>query len=219
MKNFVKSKIIFVYFAMLLTLVFAFNSNTSAQTIAPNSGVLTNGTRSVSYSINLTGTATNNGWTCSLSLSSGSLPTGLTLSQTSGSGTATGSISGVPTVTGTFNFSILFNCVNGGGQSQQSVTNNYTLTIQAPTSASVILNGRVIDYFGKGVSKAKINLLDTFTGNVYFASTNAFGYFHFQELNAEGYYILEVRHKRYIFEPMSFSLKENLNNLIISPSY
>lgn len=206
------------YFSLFLVMFFLTTNSVLSQTIAPASGALTNGTTNSSYSVTLTGTATNNGWTCTLSVSSGSLPTGLTFSQTSGAGTASATISGTPTVSGTFNFSIFFNCVNGGGQSQQSVTNNYSIRIQTPTAASVFITGRVIDNFGKGISRAKVNLLNTSTGESYIANTNPFGYFRFSELNAEGFYILEIRHKRYNFDILTLSPKEDINDLLISPN-
>ncbi|MDW8205853.1 MAG: ExeM/NucH family extracellular endonuclease, partial [Cytophagales bacterium] len=103
---------------------FIIQGNATCPTITINPTSLPNGTVGSSYSqtltqTGLTGTPT---WT----VSSGSLPAGLSLNS------GTGAISGTPTAAGTYNFTIQ---VSGGGC---SATQSYTVVINCPAIVNIL---------------------------------------------------------------------------------
>jgi hypothetical protein len=164
------------------------------------------------------------------SITAGSLPPGLVLSNTPGSASAQSrsaaknalvvpqagpySITGTPTMGGTFDYTITAS--NG----TDSVSTDYTTTIQAaPTAASVSVGGRVL--FGsellRGISNAQVTLTDQ-NGQTRTVRTNSFGYFYFESVPVGETYIISATHKCHQFAPQVVSLNEELNNLIFTPT-
>lgn len=88
-------------------------------TLSPSTGALTAGTAYAAYSGSITASG---GTSYTYAVTTGALPTGLTLNAT------TGAISGTPTTTGTSTFSITATDV-----SSASASGSYTITINAPT--------------------------------------------------------------------------------------
>ena len=88
--------------------------------------------------------------------------------------------------------------------------------ILAPTAASVNIQGRVLTPEGRPISKAMLTLVEP-NGNVRYAMTNPFGYYHFLEVPSGETYILNVSHKTYDFNPSSFviNLTEEITDLVI----
>ncbi len=87
---------------------------------------------------------------------------------------------------------------------------NFTITAQ-PTAAPVSVAGRVLDFFGRGVSGATVKLTDQ-NGTAQTARTNPFGYYQFSEVAAGETYIFNVSHKRFRFSARAVSVSENLDS-------
>ena len=135
-----------------------------------------------------------------VSIAGQQLPPGLTLS-------ADGTISGTPTMGGTFTFIVKATDADGMAGVQQ-----YMLMIAAPTAASVSISGRVLTPDGRGLMNASVILTDA-SGNTRTVKTNTFGYFHFEEVAAGQTYIFTVVSKHYNFAPQIVNITEDLSVL------
>lgn len=145
-----------------------------------NTGALTDGTAGTAYNQQLSSTGTLGNTT--YSITAGSLPNGLTLD-------ANGSITGIPTQTGTFNYSvsvldasgcngagnysITVNCPSnpiafGNFPSFCSSNENYTLVEATPTGGT---------YSGANISNGVLNLIAG-TQDVIYSYTDAYGCIH-----------------------------------------
>ena len=84
-----------------------------------------------------------------------------------------------------------------------------------PTSATAFVGGRVLDKFGRGVSKAQISILDMQTGTTRSAITNPFGYYSFGEMEANRFYKVTVARKGSDFGDGSqiFQLLEDMTDV------
>lgn len=107
---------------------------------------------------------------------------------------------------GIYNFSIT--ATNSGNF---TVTNDYTLIVQAPTAAGVTVSGRVTDAGGRGVYGARLLMFDPH-GERRYARTNPFGFYHFTETAAGAVYTISVAHKKHRFAPRVFSATDNTND-------
>lgn len=90
-------------------------------------------------------------------------------------------------------------------------SSNFSVTT-APTAAMVYVGGRVLDARGKGISGARVTVLNS-NGETIYALTNPFGYFYFKEIESGATYIFQATHKRYTFAPRVVNLTEDLNGL------
>ncbi len=82
--------------------------------------------------------------------------------------------------------------------------------VQAPTAAGVSVSGRVL--IGKrGLTNATVYLTNQ-NGETLTSRTTAFGYYHFDDVEAGQNAILTVVSKRYRFEPKVINLTEDLTN-------
>ena len=79
-------------------------------------------------------------------------------------------------------------------------------------AASVSINGRVQTADGNAISKARISVTDQ-SGNIQTVSTNSFGYYQINELQAGQTYVVAVNHKRYQFTPQVVTVNENVEGL------
>ncbi len=98
-------------------------------------------------------------------------------------------------------------------------TENPTLDfglVFSPTAAPGSITGQVVNVQGRGVSQARLTLLDSTTNEVKTKTTNSFGHFAFSDVPVGNLYILTVEHKQYNFAPRTFQLLEDLNDLIIT---
>ncbi len=87
----------------------------------------------------------------------------------------------------------------------------------APTAANASIRGRIFTPFGRGLTNATVVLTNSNTGEIRMARSASFGYFNFQDLQTGDFYILNVNSKRYTFNPQSFTLNENIDDLILTP--
>ncbi|HLM62294.1 MAG TPA: choice-of-anchor Q domain-containing protein, partial [Pyrinomonadaceae bacterium] len=182
----------------------AFESNVSFSTSATGvsgQGTLPNGQINRSYSVIFAasrqnsliefagdGNQTPESFTAfTYSVASGSLPPGLTLNPN------TGELSGTPTQTGNFAFTILATDADGTAGAQ-----SYNLLIMSPTAAAVSVGGRVLTSGGRGIAGAAVTITDA-TGNTRTTHTNFFGYYSFQDVAVGETYIFSVKAKRVFF--------------------
>ncbi|MDH3492780.1 MAG: carboxypeptidase-like regulatory domain-containing protein [Acidobacteriota bacterium] len=76
-----------------------------------------------------------------------------------------------------------------------------------PTSAQVTLAGRVLTADSRGIPYARISVLNTFTLDTSFATTNQFGNFLLEGLDGGDFYIISVDHRRYRFSDNTRTLR------------
>lgn len=100
----------------------------------------------------------------------------------------------------------------------QPPTINFSHTIlddDSPTSAGIPISGRVIEPIGRGVSGARITMMDL-EGNIRYATTNPFGYFNLEGSNAGDTVIISVSSKRHTFaeDTQVFTLGNSLNDIV-----
>ena len=93
-----------------------------------------------------------------------------------------------------------------------------TMTVNAPTAASVSVSGRVLaSVDGRGVSNAIVTLSDN-QGRVRRVVTGRRGYFRFDDVEAGQTYVIAVRSRRFSFEPRIFSVTDDLTDVDFIPS-
>jgi hypothetical protein len=85
-----------------------------------------------------------------------------------------------------------------------------------PTAANASIHGRLITPFGRGLLNAYVILTNTNTGEVRTARSTTFGYFNFQDLQTGDFYVISVNSKRYEFINQSFTLDENIDDLVLT---
>ncbi len=102
--------------------------------------------------------------------------------------------------------------LSGPGQVEVDLVSMNAL---APTAADAGITGRVLTADGRGISRARLSITDSQSGEVKYASTNQFGYYNFSGLETGHFYILNVQSKRYVFNPdtQSFQLNESLEGV------
>jgi CSLREA domain-containing protein len=86
----------------------------------------------------------------------------------------------------------------------------------APTAASASIRGRVLTTTGRGLLNAFVVLTNTNTGEIRRVRTTSLGYFNIQDLQTGDFYILGVQSKRYTFENQSFTLNDNIDDLVLT---
>lgn len=122
------------------------------------------------------------------SISAGSLPPGMTI-QNLGSNIA--KIAGMPTVEGTFTFTIL-----ATDPIEYTVSADYSIVVSRAGSISFVpIQGRVTRPDGRPVRNAFVQAIDSNGHVVAESPTNPFGYFHFASLQIFAPYTFAVRHK------------------------
>jgi hypothetical protein len=82
----------------------------------------------------------------------------------------------------------------------------------APTSAAVLVGGRVFAPDGRGLKNARVILTDS-QGNTRTTLSTSFGYFRFDGVEIGQTYILSVSSKAYIFEPQLVQVFEEITEL------
>jgi hypothetical protein len=99
-----------------------------------------------------------------------------------------------------------------------TVFENGFVNILGPTSASVIVGGRVLTSDGRPINRAAVKLTDM-NGAVRQTLTNQFGYYRFTGVTVANLYQLEGSHKRYQFTPVTVAVMDDIldANLIANP--
>jgi hypothetical protein len=86
----------------------------------------------------------------------------------------------------------------------------------APTAAPVSVGGRVVTASGTPVFRAQVQIIDA-SGAIRSWTTNQFGRFRFDDLDAGQTYIIQVRHRQMQFAPLLLSVRDNVTDLEIRP--
>jgi len=88
-------------------------------------------------------------------------------------------------------------------------TNTESLT---RTAAPATISGRAVDSFGRGISGARITVMNAQNGELSSAITNSFGYYTVVGTEVETFYTMTISHKRYTFadDTRTFTLHDNL---------
>ena len=85
-----------------------------------------------------------------------------------------------------------------GGQQDRSLSTSAIITT-VPTAAPASVTGRVTDRYGRGISYARVQILNAGTGETRYATTNTFGFYRFDDLVVGDAYTMNATHKRYVF--------------------
>ena len=115
-------------------------------------------------------------------------------------------LDGTPTQAGIFNFA-----VTATDGANTNVT-NYKIEILAPTSAGVLVSGRVLTNDGRGLMNAIVTMTDT-SGNVRSYRISSFGYFSFEDVEVGQTYVFQVQSKRFSFAPQVVTISDDLTDL------
>lgn len=91
----------------------------------------------------------------------------------------------------------------------------------AATAASATIGGRVLNPDGLPLKNAVVNLSGGNMFNSRIARTNGFGYFTFDEVEVNHFYVLTVSSKRYGFANMTYSLTltDNFTDIVFQASW
>lgn len=95
-----------------------------------------------------------------------------------------------------------------------SVIDGEIARLQGPTAASVSISGKVTMQSGRGIRNVKVTLTDS-KGNQQWATTNSFGYYHFENVMAGETVILTAQSKRYSFKQSTriISVNDDLSDV------
>jgi CSLREA domain-containing protein len=86
----------------------------------------------------------------------------------------------------------------------------------APTAANASIRGRLLTSTGRGLMNAYVVVTNTNTGEVRTARSTTLGYFNIQDLQTGDFYVVSVNSKRYQFNNQSFTLDENIDDLVLT---
>jgi hypothetical protein len=81
-----------------------------------------------------------------------------------------------------------------------------------PTAANASISGRVLTSAGRSISKARVTLTVS-SGEIFAATTNAFGFYRFENVPVGKTATIEVRSKLWQIAPRVLTVNENLENL------
>ncbi len=79
----------------------------------------------------------------------------------------------------------------------------------APTAANVLISGKITTASGRGIRNVVITLTETSTGETHRILSSTFGYYRFIDVEVGKTYVINVKSKRFTFNP---------NSRIISPN-
>ena len=95
----------------------------------------------------------------------------------------------------------------------ESVTCTFRNLQLGPSAAPASVSGRVVNWDGRGISKARITVTNASSGVSSTVLTNPFGYYMIADLGVSEVYFMTIRHKRYSFadDSRTFTLNEDLS--------
>lgn len=94
----------------------------------------------------------------------------------------------------------------------QSTFQNGAINILAPTSASVMLGGKVSDANGNAVARATVSITLP-NGETRYAMTSSFGFYRFDNVAIGESYVVNVQHKTHQFSPQIIAVFEAMENV------
>jgi hypothetical protein len=86
----------------------------------------------------------------------------------------------------------------------------------APSAAGANVRGRLISAFGRNLANAGVAITNTSTGETKYTRSNQLGFFNFQDLQTGSVYVVSVQSKRFIFANHTFTLNEDLTDLVLT---
>ena len=89
---------------------------------------------------------------------------------------------------------------------------NGTVTVAAPTAASVNLGGRVLTSDGRGLRGAQVRLTAA-DGSTKTVTTSAFGYYRFADVQAGQSVTIQISSKKYGFQPQVVNVSGDVSDL------
>lgn len=107
----------------------------------------------------------------------------------------------------------------GGGAAPGSIATGWTLNVTVndipTTAAGASVNGRVVNSEGRAISNVKVGMLDP-SGRTWYALTNPFGYFNFENVPAGETYVFAVKAKGYQPASVAREVTEDVSDLVIT---
>ena len=102
----------------------------------------------------------------------------------------------------------------GGGSTPDEWigVNNIVVGSNAPTSAPVEVAGRVLAANGRSVARAIVRATDEM-GQTRSSITNTFGYYRINGLTAGRSYVMDVKSRTYLFDPLFITANESLSGV------
>ncbi|MDQ6786922.1 MAG: carboxypeptidase-like regulatory domain-containing protein, partial [Acidobacteriota bacterium] len=79
-------------------------------------------------------------------------------------------------------------------------------------SATIMIGGRVVSSSGRGLARARVAITDL-NGITRYATTNAFGYYRFSNLQSGETYIVNVKSKGYSYAQQVLAVNQDIGNL------
>lgn len=100
----------------------------------------------------------------------------------------------------------------GSGGAGTFRIDNFQAQALRPTAAGANISGRVLTASGRGTANSTLMLTGNSQGEPLYAKTNAFGYYHFNNLSAGETYVISITSKSYKFNNPSqvISLNDNV---------
>jgi hypothetical protein len=151
-------------------------------------------------------------------VTAGTLPAGLTLNTN-------GTWAGMPNMgtAGVYGFDVTVTDSNPFSFSKglssfapNTKTETFSLRVSAPSAAPANVTGRLNSTSVKGLANANVSITNASTGEIKRTRSNQRGYFNFQDLEVGNLYIIEVQSKRFVFNNYSFTLNEDLTDLVLT---
>lgn len=88
---------------------------------------------------------------------------------------------------------------NAAGTDEWVGIDNIEVGCYYSTAANATAGGRVLTATGQGISRASVSIRNVQNGDARTVTTNQFGYFTIDNLEAGGLYLATVEHKKYVF--------------------
>jgi hypothetical protein len=151
-------------------------------------------------------------------VTAGTLPAGLTLNTD-------GTWMGMPNTgtAATYNFDVTVTDSNpfsfAKGQSSfapNTKTESFSLIVVAPSAAPANVSGRLISTSARGLANANVSIRNLSTGEIKQTRSNQRGYFKFLDMEVGNTYVIEVQSKRFVFNNYTFTLNEDLTDLVLT---
>lgn len=107
----------------------------------------------------------------------------------------------------------------GGGTPAGTMAQGWTLNVTVNdipvTAAGVSVQGRVVNSEGRAISNVKVGMLDQ-SGRTWYALTNPFGYFNFENVPSGETYVFSVKAKGYQPTSVAREVNEDVSDLVIT---
>lgn len=190
-----------------LCVTFLLNKFNTTTTLATSQNPINQGD-----SVTFTATVTSPGGTPSGSVQFFNGATSLGIFPLNGSGQASVTVSTL--TTGNYNISAQYLGANvgaGNGGYNASTSNTIVQVVNIPTASNAFVEGRVLTASGSGVPGAIVRMVDQ-SGTVRTATTSAFGYYRFEDVQVGVTYVMTASGKGRTFNSRVISVNEDITD-------